>query len=346
MTKITKYKVALMHVAPVFLDTSKTIDKVCSLVDEAAKFGAKLIVFPETFVPAFPIWSALRAPIYNHKWFKLLAAQTVQVNGPEMKRVAECAKKNSVFVSLGINESANQSVGCIWNSNVLFNSAGNLINHHRKLVPTFWEKLVWANGDGAGLRVCDTELGRIGALICGENFNPLSRFSMIAQGEQVHISTYPPVWPAYDPKESSLWSVADGIKIRAGAHALEAKVFNLACAAYMDTAMLDMLADGDKEAARILQDSPRGVSLVMDPMGRVISEIMQDSEGILYSEIDLSLCVEAKQLHDLSGYYNRFDIFQLKVNRTSNRPAIFIDGEGECERNNIEQEGEEQEKFI
>jgi aliphatic nitrilase len=321
----SKYKVALMHVSPVFLDTKKTIDKVCSLIEEASSKGARLIVFPETFVSAFPIWSALRAPIYNHKWFNLLAAQTVHIDGPEVARVCEYAKKHEVFVSLGINEGTKDSVGCIWNSNLLIDSHGQVINHHRKLVPTYWEKLVWANGDGAGLRVSDTSLGRIGMLICGENFNPLSRFSLIAQGEQLHISSYPPVWPAYDPKNGVPWSVAEGIKIRAGAHALEAKVYNLACAAYMDNQMRDLLADGDSEAARILDESPRGMSLVMDPMARTIGEPIQNSEGILYADVDLQLCTEAKQLHDLSGYYNRFDIFELRVNRSRNRPANFLD---------------------
>ena len=112
---------------------------------------------------------------------------------------------------------------------------------------------------------------------------------------------------------------------RAAAHALEAKVFNVVCAAYMDQSMKDLLADGDSNVARILEGSPRGVSMVVDPGGKVVSDILEDEEAILYAEIDLTLCVEPKQLHDLSGYYNRFDIFQLTVNRQANRPAKFLD---------------------
>lgn len=336
MNHLEHYRVAVMHVAPVFLDTARTVDKACSLIQEAASNGAKLVVFPETFVPAFPIWSALRAPIYNHKWFCQLARQAVQVPGPEIARIAAAAKRFNVMVSIGINEGSAQSVGCIWNSNLLIGSKGELLNHHRKLVPTFWEKLVWANGDGAGLRVVSTSLGKLGMLICGENFNPLARFAMIAQGEQLHLSSYPPVWPAYDPREGGKYNVADAIRVRAAAHALEAKVFNVVCAAYMDQSMKDLLADGDSNVARILEGSPRGVSMVVDPGGKVISDILEDEEAILYAEIDLTRCVEPKQLHDLSGYYNRFDIFQLTVNRQANRPAIFLDSSDKAPQSPID----------
>lgn len=326
MRSYPKFKVAAMQVAPVFLDTEKTIEKVCSLILEAGRNNARLVAFPETFVPAFPIWSALRAPIRNHTWFAKLAASTVQVPGPEIEKVANAARKAGVFVSLGINEGTDASVGCIWNSNVLIGDDGQLLNHHRKLVPTFWEKLAWANGDGAGLRVVDTSIGKLGMLICGENFNPLARYSLMAQGEQVHVSTYPPVWPAHDPKDNGAYDVAAAIRIRAGAHALEAKVFNVVASSYMDDAMKDALSDGDPEARRVLEMSPRGISMVMSPTGTVVDQLSPDSEGILYSEIDVAQCVEPKQLHDVVGYYNRFDIFHLTVDRSANRPAMFMDG--------------------
>lgn len=320
-----KFKVAAMHVSPVFLDTEKTIDKTCSLIEEAAKHGARLIAFPETYVPAFPLWCALRAPLYNHKWFSRLADCALRVAGPEIARVCAVAKRADVFVSLGINEGTENSVGCIWNSNVLIGPDGKILNHHRKLVPTFWEKLVWANGDGAGLRVVGTDIGRIGMLICGENTNPLARFALMAQGEQIHISSYPPVWPAHDPKDGGVYDVAEAIKIRAGAHSFEAKAFNVVASSFMDPAMKEALAQEDKDIARILEVSPKGVSMVVNPMGAIIGEVMHGSEGILYADIDLSQCVEPKQLHDLTGYYNRFDIFKLTIDRSANRPAVFED---------------------
>lgn len=323
MIQYPAYRVAAMHVSPVFLDTERTTEKVCSLIAEAARGGASLVVFPETFIPAFPIWSALRAPIFNHKFFKALAASSVRVPGPEVARICAAARRAGAVVSIGINEGTDASVGCIWNSNLLIGDDGRILNHHRKLVPTFWEKLVWANGDGAGLRVVQTPLGRIGMLICGENTNPLARFTLMAEGEQVHISSYPPVWPANDPKEGKAYDVAHAIRIRAGAHSFEAKAFNIVAASFMDTAMKEGLADGEAQAREILEGSPRGISMVVSPDGSTLGEPLQGEEGILYADIDLSHCVAPKQIHDVVGYYNRFDVFKLTVNRTAARPVSF-----------------------
>lgn len=323
MTNYPAYKVAAMHVAPVFLDTDATIDKACALIEEASRNGAKLVAFGETFVPAFPIWCAVRAPLYNHGYFRTLAAQAVHVDGPEIARLCSIARKCAVMVSMGINEVGEASVGCIWNSNLLIDEDGRIINHHRKLVPTFWEKLVWANGDGAGLRVCDTPLGRIGMLICGENTNPLARFSLMAQGEQIHVSSFPPVWPANDPREKGRYDVAEAIRIRVGNHAFEGKLFNVVASSFMDARMRDGIAKGDPDIARILEESPRGVSLIVGPSGSPISELRSEEEGIVYADIDVADCVEPRQLHDVAGYYNRFDIFRLTVDRSANRPVTF-----------------------
>ena len=323
MSSFPAYKVAAAHVAPVFLDTDKTIAKACALIEEASRHGAKLIAFPETYIPAFPVWAALRAPIHNHDLFKRLAASSIMVPGPEIARVSATARRCGVVVSLGVNEGTKASVGCIWNSNVLIGDDGAILNHHRKLVPTFFEKLIWANGDGAGLRVVETALGRIGMLICGENTNPLARYTLMAQGEQVHISTYPPVWPTKDPKAGGNYNLENAIRIRAGAHSFEAKCFNVVAAGYMDKAMRETLSNLDPNAGRILDGSPRGASMILAPTGEPIGKTMCEDEGILYADIDLSACVEPKQFHDVVGYYNRFDIFKLTVNRSANRPISF-----------------------
>jgi aliphatic nitrilase len=323
MTAYPAYKVAAAHVAPVFLDTDKTVAKACALIEEAARHGARLIAFPETYVPAFPLWSALRAPIHNHDLFKRLAAGAIRVPGPEIARVSATARRAGIVVSLGINESTAASVGCIWNSNLLIGADGTVLNHHRKLVPTFFEKLTWANGDGAGLRVVETALGRIGMLICGENTNPLARYTLMAQGEQVHISTYPPLWPTKDPKAGGNYNLENAIRIRAGAHSFEAKCFNVVAAGHMDKAMREALGSLDRDAGRILDASPRGVSMILAPTGEPIGNVLCQDEGILYADIDLAACVEPKQFHDVVGYYNRFDIFKLTVDRSANRPIAF-----------------------
>ncbi len=188
-------KVAAMHVAPVFLNKQASTQKALALIEEAARNGAQLIAFPESYIPAFPVWAALSAPIHNHDLFAQMVAASVEVPGPEIALIAAAARRHQVFVSIGISEKNPVSTGGIWNSNLLISDEGRLLSHHRKLMPTFYEKLIWAQGDGAGLQVASTRLGRIGMLICGENTNPLARYTLLAQGEQIHIATWPSVWP-------------------------------------------------------------------------------------------------------------------------------------------------------
>ena len=176
-------------------------------------------------------------------------------------------------------------------------------------MPTFYEKLIWASGDGAGLRVHDTPVGKIGMLICGENTNPLARYSLIAQGEQVHVSSYPPVWPTRPSNQPGRYDLAAAIRIRAGAHSFEGKVFNIVSSALLDKSALDLLQGLGKEALETLEQSPQAVSMFIGPSGEVISDTLCESEGLLYQDIDIAQCVEPKQFHDVVGYYNRFDVF-------------------------------------
>ncbi len=154
-------KVAAVHAAPVFLDRTATTARAISIIREAAHAGAELIAFPETYIPAFPVWAALWAPIDNHDLFVAIAEQSVAIDGVEMEALRSEARALGVTVSMGISESSPASVGLIWNSNVLIGPDGKILNHHRKLVPTFYEKLIWAAGDGAGLRVAETPVGRV-----------------------------------------------------------------------------------------------------------------------------------------------------------------------------------------
>ncbi|MDA8110469.1 MAG: carbon-nitrogen hydrolase family protein [Betaproteobacteria bacterium] len=318
-----RFKAAAAHVAPVFLDRAATVAKACDVIAEAARHGAELVAFPEAYVPAFPVWAALWAPIRNHEFFRRLAAQSLVLPGPELARLCDAARRHAVFVSIGVNERSTASLGCVWNANLLIGDDGRVLNHHRKLVPTFYEKLVWANGDGAGLKVCETRIGRIGALICGENTNPLARYTLMAQGEQVHVSTYPPVWPTRDPRGGGNYDLAAAIRLRAGAHSFEAKAFNVVASGFMDAKMRACLVDADPAVAAVLDATPRGVSVVTGPSGEAVSAMLSDAEGILYHDIDVGLCVEPKQFHDVVGGYNRFDVFDLKVNRARLQPIAF-----------------------
>lgn len=321
--KLATVKVAAAHAAPVYMDCAATVQKTLSLIDEAASNGAELIVFPESFIPGFPVWAALWAPIYNHDWFKRMAANSIMVDGPEIAAIAGAARRHGVFVSLGFSESTPVSVGCLWNSNVLIGDDGTVLNHHRKLVPTFYEKMVWAPGDGHGLRVADTRIGKIGALICGENTNPLARYSLAAQGEQIHISAWPPIWPTRKPGGQNFDNVTAN-RIRAGGHSFEAKAFGILNAGFADSTMLNCLLEvADAEAAEVLEKTPRAATEFLDPTGAKIGDSLQHDEGIAYATFDLNACVEPKQFHDIVGYYNRFDVFDLTIDRRRLTPATF-----------------------
>lgn len=163
--------VTAAHLEPILLDKRDTVRKAVDAIGEAARNGARLIAFPESFVPGFPIWTALRAPIHNHQLFTAFVENPVHLDGPEMEEIRRAARRHDILVPVGASERNPASLGGIWNSNVLIAADGTIPNHHRKIVPTFYEELVWTPGDGHGLRVVRTPLGRLGALICGENTN-------------------------------------------------------------------------------------------------------------------------------------------------------------------------------
>jgi len=321
-----RFKAAACHVSAVFLDSAATVDKAIGLIREAARAGASLVAFPESFIPGFPVWAALRAPIYNHDFFRALVREALRIDGEEIDRLRSAARNAGVHVSVGFTEGTDASVGCIWNSNVLIGPDGALLNLHRKLVPTYFEKLVWANGDARGLRVVPTAIGRVGMLICGENTNPLSRFALMAEGEQVHISTYPPFWPTRPPSQAGGYDLRRAIEIRAGAHAFEAKVFNIVSSAFADKAMIEAVGQNDPTVVEIMERSPKSVSMILDPSGTPVGEPILDDEGIVYADIDTTASVEPKQFHDVVGYYNRFDIFDFHVDRSKREPAYFHEG--------------------
>ena len=319
--------VAAVHAASVMLNAQATVAKACRLIEEAASGGARLVVFPESFIPGFPLWNALRAPIDGHAFFRRFADNSIQVPGAEVQAIAGSAARNRIFVSMGLSERSVTSPGCLWNSNILISEEGTLLNHHRKLVPTFYEKLSWTGGDAAGLKVAETPFGRVGSLICGENNNPLARYTLMAQGEQIHTGNYPPVWPFRNPLSGAKpYDLSDAIRLRSAMHSFEAKVFTVVSAGFLDEASLEIIADGDETGKQILRASPRSCSMVVGPTGDLCSEIRRDEEGIVFAKIDIGELVELKQHHDMAGYYNRLDIFSLAVNR-SRRKLVSFDAE-------------------
>jgi aliphatic nitrilase len=327
MEALPRFKAAACHVSPIYFDVSATVDKACALIAEAADNGARLVAFPEAYICSFPVWSGVRAPVENHEFFTRFARSAVAAGGPEIGRIREAARCHDIIVSMGFNESTPASLGCVYDSNILIDADGSILNKHRKLVPTFWEKLSWANGDASGLRVVDTRLGRIGALVCGENTNPLARYALMAEGEQVHIASYSPRWPTHPAGDGGGYDLAAAIRIRSGAHAFEAKCFNVVSSGFFSDAAADLICRGEAKARELIEAAPRSVSMIISPGGTVISDTLQDEEGIVYADIDLEQCIVPKQFHDVSGSYNRFDVFDLHIDRRAHTPARFTEDE-------------------
>ena len=260
----------------------------------------------------------------NHDLFQRFVENSLLCDGPEIAAIAAQAKKFDIFVSFGLSEASHASVGCIWNSNILISDQGETLIHHRKLVPTFFEKLIWAPGDGAGLKVARTRIGNIGGLICGENTNPLARYALMTQKEQIHISSWPPIWPTRNPTAGGNYNNLQANRIRASAHSFESKSFGVVCAGFMDKPMFEFLVKRDRSVANVLENTPGAESFFVNPTGTQFGDTLQTEEGLIYAELDLSQCIEPKQFHDVVGYYNRFDVFDLKVNRKRIEPVTWV----------------------
>lgn len=320
MLELPRFKAAAVQTAPVFLDTDATVDKTVSLIQEAASNGAKLVAFPEVFISGYPYWSWIGNPIEGSAWFERLARSAIEIPGPEISKIAQAAARHKINVVIGVNERNPQGIGTLYNTLVTIGEDGSILGRHRKLVPTWAEKLTWAPGDASALRVHETSVGPLGALACGENTNTLARFSLIAQGELMHVASYislPVAPPDYD--------MADAIKVRAAAHCFEGKLFTAVSCSTVSEEIITALEKDFPRARELLTRKNSAFSGFLGPDGRVIGEPLIDAEGIVYADIDLSRCIQPRQMHDIAGHYNRFDIFDLKVNRRSLQAARFED---------------------
>jgi predicted amidohydrolase len=317
------FKAAAVQAAPVFLDATATVEKACAIAREAAAAGAELVVFPEVFVAGYPYWNWYMSPLEGSPWFARLQQSSITVPGPEVDRLCKEAAALGITIVIGVNEAVPYSLGTVFNSNLIIGPEG-LIARHRKLVPTFAEKLTWASGDGSSLRVHKTAMGPLGVLACGENTNTLARFTLLAQGELIHVANYIafPFVKNYD--------MPGAIQIRAGAHSFEGKIFTIVSCSAMSKELVATLKP-TPEQEKMLTGTPNAFSGVYGPDGRLVGEPLIDEEGIVYANIDLSRCIEPKQYHDILGHYNRFDIFKLEVDRTPLEPVHF---RGDASANN------------
>jgi aliphatic nitrilase len=307
--RLPRFKAAAVQTAPVYLNPMATAQKARALIREAARNGAQIVAFPEVFIAGYPYWNWITDPIAGSSWFERLVKASVLVPGPEIDVVCRAARAAGVYVVIGVNERTPVSLGAIYNTLVFIGSDGSVLGKHRKLVPTWAEKLTWTGGDGSSLRVYQTGIGPLGGLACGENTNTLARFALLAQGELVHVASYIalPVAPAdYD--------MAEAIKLRAASHSFEGKLFTIVSCSTVSGEIMDAMATLAPNVRARFERKSSAFSGVIGPDGRVVGNPLIDEEGIVYAEVDLGKCIAPKQMHDIVGHYNRFDVFRLTVN--------------------------------
>jgi nitrilase len=293
-------KVACVQAEPVAFDRAATIDKLEGLVAEVAREGARLALFPETFIPVYPSNRWVR---YLAGWggpeagdgravFARLAQQSVSIPGPDSDRLAGIARANDLWLAVGANELQR---GTIYNSLLIYSPAGELALHHRKLMPTNHERLVWGLGDGGGLETVDTDLGKVGGLICWENLMPLARFALYQDGVEIYLA------PTADDSED--WH--DSMK-----HiARESRAFVLSCCVFQRASSYPKdvpLAEGDDIVGG-------GGSAILAPDGTYLAGPLWNEEGILYAELDPERLYSARQRFDPAGHYHRPDVLRLEI---------------------------------
>lgn len=312
-------RLAAVQAAPVWLDRDATVEKACRLIEEAADNGARIVGFPEGFIPGFPDWYHWFMPrsAEARGFHKTLFKNAVEVPGAAVDGIGAAARRTRTHVVIGVNERDKGTMGTLYNSQLFFGPDGALLGVHRKLMPTFTERLVHSSGDGSSIRTYSTPFGAIGGLICGENTNSLARFALLAQHERIHVAS----WPAFILGKRNF----DGIDIRVKYHAFEGRVFVISAGGILDDACLDAM--GLSESQRRAMPCRGGHSGILGPDGDYMAGPVDDTAQIVYAEADLDKVIEGKLSHDLTGHYNRFDVFTLQV-RTSPRQALRLSGIG------------------
>lgn len=310
-----KHRVAVVQHPPVTLHRQKTLERGIKLLEEAAAAGAKLVSFPETWLPGYPEWLWRLRPGND---FELtgeihgrLIENAVDLKAGDLKPMQAAARRLKLTVSLGIHERDGQfSRGTLYNTVVLIGPDGEVLNRHRKLMPTNPERMVWGTGDASGLRVIETPAGRIGSLICWENYMPLARFALFAQGCEVYVA---PTWD-----EGSTW-VSSMRHIAAEGRCW---VLGNGCAMRGKDIPKDF-----PQRATLFPDLEAwynpGDSVVVNPGGRIVAGPLHEEHGILYAECDPAVASAAKRTLDVAGHYGRPDIFKLEVNREVLAPIDF-----------------------
>ena len=297
MAEKRKVRVAAEQIAPDLDTPTGTLDRVLAAITEAAGKGAELVVFPETFVPWYPYFSFVRPPLASGADHIKLYDNAVVVPGPVTEAVAATAKKHGNVVVLGVNE---RDYGSLYNAQLVFDADGALLLKRRKITPTFHERMIWGQGDGAGLKVVDSAVGRIGALACWEHYNPLARYALMAQHEEIHVAQFP---------GSLVGQIfADQIEVTIRHHALESGCFVANATGWLSEAQIAQISpeEGPRKGLR-----GGCMTAIISPEGSHIVPPLTSGEGMLVADLDMALIVKRKRMMDSVGHYARPELLSL-----------------------------------
>jgi nitrilase len=313
--RFSKVKVAVVQAAPVLFNREATVEKACSLAGEAAAQGAKVILFPEAFVPAYPRGLAFgtvvgsRSPQGRLTW-QTYWANAVDIPSPATEALGAAAAQAKAYLIIGVIERDTQfSRGTLYCTILYFSPDGQLLGKHRKLKPTAGERIIWGEGDGSTLTVIDTEFGKIGGLICWENYMPLARMTMYSKGVELYLA---PTADARDTWQSTLRHIA-----------CEGRCFVLGCNQFVTKAMYPTDLEGVEDLAHRPEIVCRGGSAIISPLGEVLAGPLYDQEGTLFADLDLADIARSKFDFDVTGHYARPDVFKLTVNEKPALPVVY-----------------------
>jgi len=306
-------RIGAAQVAEVYLDRAATVAKDCEYIRRAGEKDLDLLVFPEYHVPASPKWFRHDPDLTFEEYYRRLLEEAVTPSSPAIDRLSEAAANAGCAVVVGVNWKDAPDAGTLYNAQLYVDADGTVLGVRRKLVPTLYERLVHAGGSGADVRVFDASVGTLGGLMCGEHLNHLLAFALLGQGQELHAAS----WPRYVGYDREALDRLIGVRTRFHAEAAKAPT-----ALAMGTVTAE-LADAIGKPS--LSDGP-SLSAVVGPTGEYIAGPKFDGEGIVHAEVDLADRALEHSHHDLAGHYNRFDIFDLHVDRSDRAPVIF-DGE-------------------
>ncbi|UJB71085.1 Nit6803 family nitriliase [Acaryochloris sp. 'Moss Beach'] len=294
-------RAAAVQISPVLFSREGTTEKVLDAIASAAQEGVQLIVFPETLVPYYPYFSFVQPPVAMGKAHMQLYEEAVTVPGAVVDAISRAARSYEMVVVLGVNE---REGGSLYNTQLIFDADGTLGLKRRKITPTYHERMVWGQGDGAGLTVLETAVGRVGALACWEHYNPLARYALMAQEEQIHCGQFP---------GSMVGQIfADQMEVTMRHHALESGCFVVNATGWL-TPEQKLQITPDEKLQKVL--SGGCYTAIISPEGVPLCDPVTEGEGMAIADLDFSLITKRKRMMDSVGHYSRPDLLQLQVNQ-------------------------------